>query len=77
MLVNKGWLGDTADDIIYEFETLLCEHNMKINNENIKENQFKSEEDWINEKDCNELKEKIMKQLQDFADSVEDDIRAA
>lgn len=77
MLVNKGWLDDIADEVIYEFENLLCEHEIKINNVKQEENQFATEDAYINVKDYNELKEKIKKQLQDFADSIEDDIRAA
>ncbi len=77
MLVNKGWLGDIAEDIIYEFEELLSEHKIKINNDKTEENQFATEDACINLKEYNELKEKIMKQLQDFADGVEDDVRAA
>ena len=77
MLVDKGWLGNMADEIIYEFEELLCEHDIKINNISPEENQFETEDACINLKEYNELKEKIMKQLQDFADSVEDDVRTA
>lgn len=77
MLVDKGWLKNMADEIIYEFEDLLCEHNIKINNIKLEENQFETEDACINMKEYNELKEKIMKQLQDFADSIEDEVRTA
>lgn len=77
MLVNKEWVSDIAEDIIYEFENVLCEHKIKINNAKPEENQFATEDACINLKEYNELKEKIIKQLHDFADSVEDDVRAA
>lgn len=77
MRVSESWREEIAKDIIYEFELLLCNNDTKINNLNPKENQFKTEYSYINEKDYNELKEKIIKQLKDFEDDIEDEVRAA
>ena len=32
MLVSKSWCEETAKDIIWEFENLLCNNDVKINN---------------------------------------------
>lgn len=71
MLVSQEWLEDTAKDIIWEFENLLCNNDVKINNLNTEENAFKSENSYINIKDYNELKEKVIKQLEDLVDYTE------
>lgn len=71
MLVSREWLEDTAKDIIWEFENLLCNNDVKINNLNAEENEFKSETSYINIKDYNELKEKVIKQLEDLVDYTE------
>ena len=32
MLVSKSWCEEVAKDIIWEFENLLCNNDIKINN---------------------------------------------
>ena len=49
-------------------------NNIKINNINPEENEFKSEESYINKKDFEKLREEIIKQLQSLADYVEERI---
>lgn len=71
MLVSNSWCDEVAKDIIWEFEQLLCENDMKINNKNPEENKFEKEESCINEKDYEKLKEKVKKQLKDFEDYIE------
>lgn len=71
MLVSNSWCDEVAKDIIWEFEQLLCENDIKINNKNPEENKFEKEESCINEKDYEELKEKVAKQLKDFEDYIE------
>lgn len=77
MLVSESWKEEIAKDIIYEFEQLLCNNDTKINSLNPEENKFETEYSYINEKDYNELKEKIIKQLKDFEDDIENEVRAA
>lgn len=77
MLVSDSWYEETAKDIIYEFEELLCDHKIKINNKNPDENKYETEDSYINLKDYKELKEKVKKQLKDFADYVEYEIENA
>ena len=77
MLVSQAWREQIAKDIIYEFEQLLCNNDTKINNLNPEENQFETEYSYINEKDYNELKEKIMRQLKDFEGDIEEEARVA
>lgn len=77
MLVSESWREQIAKDIIYEFEQLLCNNDVKINNLEPERNEFETEYSYINEKDYNELKEKIIKQLRDFEDDIEDEVRAA
>lgn len=77
MLVSESWREQIAKDIIYEFEQLLCNNDTKINNLNSEENKFETEYSYINEKDYNELKEKIIRQLRDFEDDIEEEARAA
>ncbi|MCI8519353.1 MAG: hypothetical protein HFJ51_04645 [Clostridia bacterium] len=72
MRVSKGACEETAKDIIWYFEDLLCNNDVKLNNLNPKENKFKDETSYINEKDYEELVKKITKQLKDFADFVEE-----
>ena len=72
MLVSESWREQIAKDIIYEFEQLLCNNDTKINNLNSEENKFETEYSYINEKDYNELKEKIIRQLRDFEDDIEE-----
>ena len=58
MLVSKSWCEETAKDIIWEFENLLCNNDVKINNMNPEENEFESEDSYINKKDYENLKRK-------------------
>lgn len=71
MLVSYSWCEEIAKEIIGEFEELLCNNDVKINNRNPEENQFKSENSYINNKDYNELKEKIVKELFNLVDYAE------
>lgn len=70
MLASRGWKEETANEIIEEFEQLLCDNDIKINNINPKENKFESEYSYINQKDYEILKVKIIKQLDDFEDYI-------
>lgn len=72
MLVSKGILEETAKDIIWEFENLLCNNDIKLNNLNPEENEFESEESYINKKDYEKLKKEIIKQLVDVVDYSEE-----
>lgn len=72
MLVSKSYCEFIADEIIWEFENLLCNNDIKINNLNPEENKFKSEESYINEKDYEKLKKEITKQLLELADYAEE-----
>ena len=58
MLVSHSWCEETANDILYEIEQLLCDNDIKINNKDPKQNKFEREDSYINVKDYNELKEK-------------------
>lgn len=51
MLVSKSWCEEMAKDIIWEFENLLCNNDIKINNIKPEENEFESEDSYINKKD--------------------------
>lgn len=77
MPVSRGWCEETAKDIIWEFENLLCNNDTKINNENPEQNEFESEESYINKKDYEDLKEKVTKQLLELVDYVEYEMRDA
>lgn len=72
MLVSKSWCEEIAKDILWEFENLLCNNDIKINNKNPKENKFENEESYINKKDYDKLKEKIIEQLMDLVDYAEE-----
>ena len=74
MLVCKSWCEDTAKDIIWEFENLLCNNDVKINNMNPEENEFESEDSYINKKDYENLKEKVTEQLIELVDYAEEQI---
>lgn len=79
MLVSKSWCEETAKDIIWEFENLLCNNDIKINNINPEENEFETEDSYINKKDYENLKDEITKQLIDlvnYAEEVYDEIAA-
>ncbi len=71
MLVSHSWCEEIAKEIIGEFEKLLCNNDVKINNRNPEENQFKSESSYINNKDYDVLKEKIVKELLNLVDYAE------
>ncbi len=75
MLVSNSWCDEVAKDIIYEFEVLLCEHDIKIENKDLENNEFETENSYINKKDYEELTEKVVKQLKDFADYVEYELK--
>lgn len=77
MLVSKSWCEETAKDIIWEFENLLCHREIKINNDNPEENEFESEDSYINKKDYKNLKEEITKQLIDLVEYAEYEMRDA
>lgn len=77
MPVSKGWCEETAKDIIWEFENLLCNNDIKLNNENPEENKFENEESYINIKDYEDLKEKITKQLIELVQYAEFEMRDA
>lgn len=68
MLASKSLLDAIAEDIIWEFENLLCNNDVKINNKNLDENIFETEESYINKKDYDEMKKKIVKQLEYLED---------
>ncbi len=72
MLVSKSWCEETAKDIIWEFENLLCNNDTKINNINPEENEFEREDSYINKKDYEELKREITKQLVDLVNYAEE-----
>ena len=72
MLVTKGWYEETAKEIIWEFENLLCNNDVKINNENPEENEFESEDSYINKKDYENLKNEVIKQLVDLVNYAEE-----
>ncbi len=67
MPVSK-FLEATAEDIIYEFESLLCNNDVKLNNLDPEQNEFETEQSYINQKDYEELKQKIIQQLKDVED---------
>lgn len=74
MLVSKSWCEETAKDIIWKFENLLCNNDVKINNMNPEENEFESEDSYINKKDYENLKEKVTEQLIELVDYAEEQI---
>ena len=47
---------------------MLCNNDVKINNKNLDENIFETEESYINKKDYDEMKKKIVKQLEYLED---------
>ena len=77
MLVSKSWCEEVSKDIIWEFENLLCNNDIKINNINTEENRFESEDSYINQKDYENLKDKITMQLLELVDYVEEKIEDA
>ncbi len=75
MLVSKSWCEEQAKDIIWEFENLLCNNDVKINNLDPNNNEFENEESYINKADNEKLKEEITRQLKEFAEYVENQAR--
>ena len=73
MRVSEKFLEIIAEDIIWEFENLLCNNDVKLNNLNPEENKFENEESYINQKDYKDLKKKIIEQLRDVEDSCQDE----
>lgn len=71
MLVSHSWCEEVAKEILWEFEQLLCDNDIKINNRNPEENEFESEYSYINIKDYNKLKGKIVEELVDLVDYAE------
>ncbi len=71
MLVSHSWCEEVAKEILWEFEQLLCDNDIKINNRNSEENEFESEDSYINIKDYNKLKGKIVEELVDLVDYAE------
>ena len=71
MLVSKSWCEENAKAIIWEFENLLCNNDIKINNLDSNDNEFENEESYINKTDYKKLMEKITKQLIDLAKYIE------
>ena len=77
MLVNYEACEETAKDIIWEFEELLCNSNIKIKDEKKDENDFEKEHPYINKKDYDTLKRNITKDLMGFSEFVEYKIQSA
>lgn len=77
MLVSKNWCEEVAKEIIWEFEHLLCNNDIKINNTNLDENIFENEDSYINQKDYNMLKEKILNELVQLVEYTEYSIESA
>lgn len=77
MLVSHSYCEETVKDIIWEFEQLLCNNDMKINNEDSNENKFEREDSYINIKDYNKLKEKITDKIIDLVEYAEYKIEEA
>ena len=85
MLVSHSWCEETANDILYEVEQLLCDNDIKINNKDPKQNKFEREDSYINIKDYNEKRltllkcqeEKITKQLIELVEYTEYQIEEA
>ena len=75
MLVSKACCEETAKEIIWEFESLLCNNDIKLNNLDPTQNEFESEESYINKADYEKLVKEITKQLLDFSDFVEEKTR--
>ena len=71
MQVSRAILENTAEDIIWEFENLLCNNDVKLNNLDPKENKFEDETSYINIKDKKELVNKVVKELNDLCYYVE------
>ena len=64
MLVNEEYLNSMSETIIYRFEDLLCNNDVKLNNLDPSEDKFENETSYINEKDKKELKDFIVMQLE-------------
>ena len=66
---SKEWYEETAKDIISEFDKLLINQDLRLNNENPKLNEFNNSN--INVKDYNNLKATIIDKLKFFEEYVE------
>lgn len=71
MPASKSWIEETAKEIIWEVEQLLCENDIKINNKDPNKNKFESDDSYINIEDYGNLKKEIVKQLIDFEDYID------
>lgn len=71
MLVNEEYLNSMSETIIYRFEDLLCNNDVKLNNLDPSEDKFKNETSYINEKDKKELKDFIVMQLERLIEDYE------
>lgn len=77
MQVSEEYFEKVAEGIIYRFENLLCNNDVKLNNLDPKEDRFASEPSYINIKDHKELKEFVvtqLKQLIEYYDIISVDI---
>lgn len=77
MLVSHSWCEEISKDIIWEFENLLCNNDIKINNTDSNENEFETEDSYINKKDYGNLKKEITKQLVELVEYAEENIEDA
>lgn len=71
MLVNEEYLNSMSETIIYRFEDLLCNNDVKLNNLDPSEDKFENETSYINEKDKKELKDFIVMQLEHLIEDYE------
>lgn len=71
MLVNEEYLNSMSETIIYRFEDLLCNNDVKLNNLDPSEDKFENETSYINEKDKKELKDFIVMQLERLIEDYE------
>ena len=71
MLVSEGALEDTAKDIIWEFEKLLCDNDIKLNYSNPEENEFEDVADYQQAKREPKEIDALDKKLQKYHSDVE------
>lgn len=74
MLASKGWIEETAKEIIYEFEDFLCNNDIICNESKESNVKLINESGEINERDYEMLKQKIIKQLKEFENYIYDTI---
>lgn len=65
---SNSWKEETAKEIIWEFDELLFQNDIRINNKNSSNNEFENINSCINIKDYEELKKKVMQHLENFED---------